>query len=77
MAFNNAILLKHKDFISKLLLKSDKLSKEEKKDLLINTTTYSIRKGLVKDLFSVVKSKVDNIINDIQPSFYLKSIKKI
>lgn len=74
--FNPTILLKHKDHISGLLMGSKKLSDEDKENLLISETSYSVKKGIIKDLFNFVKDKVDLIIEDIQPIFSIKSIQK-
>ena len=82
-SFNSAILMKHKDHISKLLMGSKKLSKQDKEDLIVNQTTYLIKKGIIKDLFSLKTSLfsktlswVKGIIDDIEPVFQIKSIKK-
>jgi len=76
-SFNTAILLKHKDHISDLIMKSKKLSEEDKENLLISETNYSIKKGTIKDLFSIVKKSVDTIIEDIKPIFSIKSVQKV
>jgi len=76
ISFNNYILLKHKEHISKLIMGSKQLSKEEKANLFVKETFYSVRKGIIKDLLSIVKSKVNAIIEDIQPIFSIKSLQK-
>lgn len=77
-SFNTAVLVKHMDHISELLMNSDKLSDEDKENLLESETTYAVKKGAIKELFSFkgVKTKVNNIIEDIQPIFSIKAIKK-
>jgi len=75
-SFNNSILLKHKNHISKLLMSSKKLTKEEKQNLLINDISYVIKRGVIKNLFSIVKNNINNIIKDIEPVFQIKSIKE-
>lgn len=76
-SFNTAVLIKHMDHISELLMSSKKLSEEDKNNLLESQTTYSVVKGAIKDLFKFkgVK-KVDTIIEDIQPIFSIKSVKE-
>lgn len=74
-SFNTAILMKHMEHISQLLMKSKKLSDEEKESLLESETSYTVKKGLIKELFSHTK-KIDDIIEDIQPVFSIKSVQK-
>lgn len=77
-SFNTAILMKHMDHISELLMGSKKLSEEDKENLLTSETTYAVKKGTLKDLFTfkTVKKSVEGIIEDIQPIFNVKSIQK-
>lgn len=76
-SFNTAILMKHMEHISDLLMGSKKLSDEEKAALLTSETSYTVKKGVIKSLFSFkgVK-KVDTIVEDIQPVFSIKSVQK-
>jgi len=75
-SFNPAILMKHKDHISKLLMNSKKLSKEDKSLLILNDTFYTIKKGTIKNLFSLGIKTVNKIIEDIEPVFSIKINKK-
>jgi len=77
-SFNTAILMKHMDHISELLMGSKKLSEEDKENLLTSETTYAVKKGTLKDLFTfkAVKKSVEGIVEDIQPIFNVKSIQK-
>jgi hypothetical protein len=74
-SFNTAILMKHMEHISDLLMGSKKLSEEDKANLLTSETSYSVKKGAIKELFSFkgVK-KVDTIVEDIQPVYSIKSV---
>lgn len=76
-SFNTKILLKHMDHISKLLMGSKELSDEDKDNLLESDTSYVVKKGTIKDLFLITKDEdVSEIIEDIQPIFSIKSIKR-
>lgn len=77
-SFNTTILLKYKVHISKLLLNSKKISKEDKDNLIINETFYVIKSGLIKDLYNIVTkglSNIETLLNDIKPTFSIKSVK--
>jgi len=75
-SFNTAILMKHMEHISDLLMGSKKLSDDDKANLLTSETSYTVKKGTINQLFSFkgVK-KVDGIVEDIQPVFSIKSVK--
>lgn len=77
-SFNTAILMKHMDHISDLIMNSKKLSEEDKENLLVTSTSYTVKKGTIKSLFSFKKVKkcVEQIIEDIQPVFSIKAVKK-
>lgn len=75
-SFNTKILMKHYKHISELLMKSKKISESDKEELLESETSYSIKKGTFKNLFSFVDDDVEGIIEDIRPIFSIKSIKK-
>jgi len=76
-SFNTAILMKHMDHISDLLMGSKKLSQEDKDNLLSSETSYSVKKGALKELFEFKGVKtVDAIIDDIQPIFSIKSVQE-
>ena len=75
-SFNNAILMKHMDYISKILMKSKKLSNEEKENLLESETSYLVKKGTIKELYSHT-NKINDIVDDIQPIFSIKAVQKL
>ena len=75
-SFNTAILMKHKDHISNLLMNSKVLSEADKENLLESEITYTVKKGVIKDLFSFIKKGVNSIVADIQPVFSIKSVQK-
>jgi len=78
-SFNTAILMKHMDHISDLLMGSKKISDAEKESLLESETSYTVKKGTLKKLFSFIKPKnsVEEIIEDIMPIFSVKSVKNL
>lgn len=76
-SFNTAILMKHMQHISDLLMGSTELSQRDKEELLTSETSYNVKKGAIKDLFQFVDgSQVDAIIEDIQPVFSVKSVQR-
>jgi len=74
-SFNTAILMKHMQHISDILMSSKKLTDEEKENLIVRETYYSVKKGAINDLFSFKNvNDVAEIIEDIQPIFSVKSV---
>ncbi len=74
-SFNTVILEKHMDHISDILMSSTKLSQEDKDNLLESKTSFSVKKGAIKELFGFKGVKtVDAIVEDIQPVFSIKSV---
>jgi len=76
-AFNTEVLMKHMEHISELLMSSKELSDQEKENLLVAETSYTVKKGVIKSLFDFVKGSVSDIIENIQPVFSVKSVQKI
>jgi len=75
--FNTEILEKHMDHISDLILNSKKLSESDKEELLEAETSFTVKKGTIKDLFDIPGViTVNEIIEDIQPVFSIKAIKE-
>ena len=72
-SFNTEILEKHMDHISDLLMKSKQLSDREKEDLLTSKTSYSVKKGTIKNILDVCDN-VEHIVEDIQPVFSVKNV---
>jgi len=72
-SFNTAILEKHMDHISEILMKSKELSDHEKEELLTSKTSYSVKKGTIKNVLSVCDN-VEKVIEDIQPVFSIKNV---
>lgn len=75
-AFNTEVLMKHMEHISELLMSSKELSDQEKENLLVAETTYTVKKGAIKSLFDFVKGSVNELVESIQPVFSVKSIQK-
>jgi hypothetical protein len=78
--FNNEILMKHMNHISELLMSSTKLTDEEKENLLESKVSFEVKKGTIKEAFSILtpkkKNTLDNLVEDIQPIFSIKSVQK-
>jgi len=72
-SFNTKILEKYMDHISDILMKSEKLSDNEKEDLLTSKTTYTVKKGTIKDIITI-SDNVEQVIEDIQPVFSIKNV---
>jgi len=64
------------DHISEILMKSKKLSDEEKENLLESETSYLVKKGTIKELYSHT-NKINDIVDDIQPIFSIKAVQKL
>jgi len=74
-SFNTAVLMKHMEHISGLLMGSKVLSQEDKDNLLESETSYSVAKGTIKELMKY-GNDVEPIIEDIRPIFSIKSVQK-
>jgi len=73
--FNTAVLTKYMEHISDLISSSEKLSQEDKDNLLLSETSYNVAKGTIKNVFALKKVKdVTEVVDDIQPVFSIKSI---
>lgn len=72
-SFNTAILMKHMDHISELLMTSKEISDDDKSNLLESETSYTVKKGTLKELFKYTDD-IETIIEDIQPVFSIKSV---
>jgi len=72
-SFNTEILENHMEHISDLLMSSEILSEREKEDLLNAVTSYTVKKGTIKDLANITDD-IEGIITDIQPVFSVKSV---
>lgn len=69
-SFNNKILEKHMDLISKLIMESD-MPDEDKENLLVRKDKYSIKKGTINELANYGK-KMESVFEDIQPTVQIK-----
>jgi len=74
-SFNTAVLMRNQEVISSLLMGSNKISDEDKENLLESETSYTVKKGTIKELFKHTED-VETIIEDIQPVFSIKSVQK-
>ena len=72
-SFNTEILENHMEHISDLLMSSEILSEREKEDLLNAVTSYTVKKGTIKDLANITDD-IEGIVTDIQLVFSVKSV---
>jgi len=79
--FNTEILMKYQEVISDLLMLTKKISDNDKENLLLSNTTFSIKKGTINNLTKIASDKklksVGQIMEDIRPIFSIKSIQAI
>jgi len=77
-SFNNEVLEKNQETISKILMDSKKLSDWAKENLLLSKTTYSVKKGTISNLSAIATEKkiksIGTIIEDIRPIFSIKAV---
>lgn len=77
-SFNTEVLERNMEHISQLLMGSKKLSDQDKENLIVAATAFSVKKGAIKELFNFTKeSNVDGIVEDIQPVFSVKAVKEL
>jgi len=76
--FNTKILMKNMEEISNLIQGSDKISETDKEKLIEATTTYSIEKDTLDDVFTLsldTKNEILDVLDDLQPVYQVKSPK--
>jgi hypothetical protein len=78
-AFNTAVLTKHMDKISELLMGASFLSKDEKGSLIEASSTYTVKKDIL-DEFYVMKSEksveIEDCFEDFAPVCQIKYLKE-
>ena len=76
--FNNEVLERNQEIISELIEKCDKISNSDKENLIVGTTKYSVKKGLIDSIYKISKDKgvgLTTLIAEIEPQLQLKSAK--
>jgi len=67
--FNSKILMKYKDQILDILMKSDVIPPEDKSQLIMTDTTYLIRRGSINKLEKMTYKSANKAFEDIEPVF--------
>jgi len=80
--FDNKLLEKHINVIEKMFEKEKSIPEDDKENLIKAKSSYNVTKGSVKKILekSFLKSKspkVDEVIDDINPTFSIKSVNEI
>ena len=76
--FNSEVLERNQDAISELIDNCDKISKEDKENLIVGITKYSVKKGLIDGIYKLSRDKkvsVTTLLTEIEPQLQLKSAK--
>jgi len=76
--FNDEMLEKYQAVISDMIQSSKKISTADKDKLIESTTNYTIKKGTLKNLFTLAsnfKTSVNNLIDVVNPIFSVKIVK--
>ena len=69
--FNNDVLARNMDAISKAITESKEISDEDKANLIVQNVSYSIKKGLIERLQDFGEKMV-NMFYDIKPTVQIK-----
>lgn len=74
---NSTLVEKYSDELSNLIMKSKKISDDDKEDLIQSKTAWSISKGMIEKLRNVTFAKfnLNILIEDIRPIFSIKANK--
>jgi len=77
-SLNAALVIKHSQEISDLIMKSKKINADDKEKLIESKTTWTVSKGIVQKLRNTIfaKFKLNQIIEDLRPIFAIKAIKE-
>ena len=77
--FNNELLPKYMQVISDMISKSKGIEDSDKGSLINKTVSYTVKKGLVKDLMPLVKKSKKTlavVVDEIRPVFSIKGIQE-
>ena len=76
--FNNEVLERNQEIISELIENCNKISNQDKENLIVGVTKYSVKKGLIDSIYKLSKDKkvgVTTLLAEIEPQLQLKSAK--
>lgn len=76
--FNNEVLERNQEVISELIENCNKISAQDKENLIVGTTKYSVKKGLIDSVYKISKDRgvnVTTLLAEIEPQLQLKSPK--
>jgi len=72
------VLERNQEIISELIENCDKISNQDKENLIVGVTKYSVKKGLIDGIYKLSKDKGVNIttlLAEVEPQLQLKSAK--
>jgi predicted transcriptional regulator len=75
-SFNTKVLERNQDAISELIENSEDISDEDKEDLIVSTTKYSINKGTIDKVYKIsqdLELDVETVMEEISPIMSLKN----
>ena len=76
--FNGEVLERNQEIISELIENCNKISNQDKENLIVGVTKYSVKKGLIDSIYKLSKDKGVNIttlLAEVEPQLQLKSAK--
>jgi hypothetical protein len=75
---NSEMVEKYAPVLSDLIMKSKKITNEDKEKLIESSTTWIVAKGIIEKLRNAIYAKfnLNNIVEDIRPIFSVKAIKE-
>ena len=76
--FNGEVLERNQEVISELIEKCDGISKDDKENLIVGITKYTVKKGFIDSIYKTSKEKgvtVSTLLTEVEPQLQLKSAK--
>lgn len=76
--FNGEVLERNQEIISELIESCEKISKEDKENLIVGNTKYSVKKGFIDTVYKTSKDKnvdVMTLLTEVEPQLQLKNPK--
>ena len=76
--FNNEVLERNQEAISQLIESCGEISKEDKENLIVGITKYSVKKGFIDSIYKFSREKdvsVMQMVTEVEPQLQLKSPK--
>lgn len=72
-SFNSALLAKYGEELSELISGADFMTDDEKAELIVASSSYSVKKGAINEAYTLGKGEVEDFVEDIQPVYQLKN----